>query len=110
MTDCITAEAGHTATPWIANELSQRIHTADDVTIARCEPHSTDMAKANAAHIVRCVNSHDELAQELASAAVALEEAAKLLFAKGFQGTASIMAAHASKARAAVSRAQGTAS
>lgn len=31
-----------------ANELSQRVYTADDVTVARCEPHSTDMAKAYA--------------------------------------------------------------
>mgnify|MGYP006979412465 CR=1 FL=1 len=34
--------------PWVSNEFSQRIHTTDDVTIARCEPHSTDMAMANA--------------------------------------------------------------
>lgn len=40
--------AAHTPGPWVSNDLSQRVHTADDVTIARCEPHSTDVAKANA--------------------------------------------------------------
>lgn len=58
---------------------------------------------ADEADELREINA--ELLTELASAALALEEAAKLLHAKGLQGTASIIAGHADRARAAIAKA-----
>jgi len=50
-----------------------------------------------------------DLLTELDSAAVALEEASKLLFAKGLQGSASIIMGHADRARAAIAKAEAEA-
>jgi hypothetical protein len=50
-----------------------------------------------------------DLLSELENSASALEEAAKLLFAKGLQGCASIMAANSDRARHAIAKATGAA-
>lgn len=49
----------------------------------------------------------DELVEALKSSSRALEEASKLLFAKGLQGCASIMLGHRDIAQAALAKATG---
>jgi hypothetical protein len=63
----------------------------------------------NARHCIAACNSHGELVEALEGSAVALEEASKLLFAKGLQGCASIMMGHRDIALAAISKAKGEA-
>lgn len=53
----------------------------------------------------RLIATAPELLSELAATALALDEAAALLFAKGLQGCAGIMAGHADRARALIAKA-----
>lgn len=55
----------------------------------------------------RLISAAPELLSECENAALALEEAAKLLLAKGLGGCAKIMAGHALRARLIASKARG---
>jgi len=123
--------SGHTPGPWLVHGamLGHRgdvfSPTAKQVTdchhIARCfapkpakmpacdlqaiqvERDAIAIIEANA----RLIAAAPDMLTELEAAAVAMEEASKLLFAKGLQGTASIILAHRDRALAAIAKAQG---
>lgn len=73
----MTNETKHTATPWevlpergsydingAINPVMVGVrHTVGQENIANCADHPN--AKANAAHIVKCVNAHDDLVEAL---------------------------------------------
>lgn len=67
----MTTKATHTPTPWtVGDVIDYAIWTMDrSECIANCHGksvlHFDDLASANAAHIVTCVNSHDALVEAL---------------------------------------------
>lgn len=115
MTDRIMAEAGQTEGPWVANgnhsgdgwriETDAPSYPNDGWIIA--ELHGPD-AKANAAHIVRCVNSHDELVEALKEARAALHQ--HYVDWDGEPEDAVPLQLARSRCDEAIARAQGTAS
>lgn len=63
------SKAAHSPTPWVANGV--KITVANDPTIFErlitevCGECAGTQDRANAAHIVRCVNAHEELLEAL---------------------------------------------
>lgn len=60
----------HTPTPWKTNTAihpDDQVFSADGAIVADCKwtKHNPDIRSANAEHIVRCVNAHDDLAAAL---------------------------------------------
>lgn len=102
-----------TPTPWTwspnhaaAAELKGAFVTAAGMTVAMIsarEPKSQAVCEANAAHIVRCVNSHAELVEALR------ETLARLEYFENLEnvGRASLAAKVITQARAALARATG---
>jgi len=69
----------HTPTPWynIANDIYHESEYGSDPIASVCGECSFNQDQANAAHIVKCVNMHDELVE-------ALEDAIQLLQMAGY--------------------------
>lgn len=72
-----STQPAHTPTPWIASDRRVSAHDGTQIASAMLNGSTVgnhiDTDVANAAHIVRCVNSHDELVAALAKARGALE-------------------------------------
>ena len=75
----------HTATPWSVDpENARKVIGADGSFVADCNGLADeDCDAANAAHIVRCVNSHDALVSALQSAEMVFREAGIGIQARG---------------------------
>jgi len=68
----------HTPTPWTHTGRVDSIYGADGVevcTLALYGYHLPPIARANAEHIINCVNSHDALTARVAELEAALREA-----------------------------------
>ncbi len=68
-------ESKHTKTPWALRDFEVIGPYMSDKFICDCVGHESNYEenKANAAHIVKCVNSHDELVKVLKSLNAALD-------------------------------------
>lgn len=74
----MTKKAQHTTTPWFVNVWTTGRRTVEANTIVICEVHNTHEGNAaNAEHIVRAVNCHEDLLAACINAEHALIERAR---------------------------------
>lgn len=81
----MTQTTKHTPTPWEVN--GDTYVTVNSLIIAHCKQHGNttlEDAEANAAHIVKAVNCHDDLVEALDMVAKAIDQFgdAKLTFSQ----------------------------
>lgn len=61
-------EVKHTPTPWVADENAINDNIGVEIALITSDMRTWEEDDANAAHIVKCVNLHDELVDALKDA------------------------------------------
>lgn len=95
----------HTLTPWVLLEDADtfQIYKPRKDTIAKIHKRWGDDGKANAAHIVRCVNSHDALVEACEKAERLLTEQLEIVLGVGYDADNTLV----NELRAALALAKG---
>lgn len=59
------SEVKHTPTPWVADENAINDNMGFEIALITSDMRTWEEDDANTAHIVKCVNLHDELVEAL---------------------------------------------